>query len=354
MARPRWRTAATAFLGLIAVLGGCTTPSGQVDSSPGPSRPAPTVTASRCLGPKAVPSCEVLWGVATRPPTLQAVEAIETEVGRQFQIVYRYHDLAGELPDEAEQQVVQRGTLLHVAIASRIFGSGSVPYADVAAGRYDEVLRRHAEGIAELGVPVYVTFEQEGNQRDKLDVRGTAQEFVAAWRHVHDVFQQAGADNAVWVWVMTGNARNLERAGSLWPGNDVVDWISWNIYNQSGCRGEKPVVSKYESFRTGIATFYDWVTTEGAAQGIDATKPMMISEAGSAQYPDAPEESARWYAQIPDALRHYPQVKAVTLWASGGGGPNHCSYRFQDNDVITQGVAKAGRKLAALEVPTSG
>lgn len=276
---------------------------------------------------------------------MAAVEGIEELVGRRFDFVYRYHDVDGTIPDEGEQALVDRGTYLHLAIAARDFGSGDVPYADIADGSHDDTLRKQAQGVAALKVPTFVTFEQEANQKDKVGQRGTAEEFVAAWRHLHELYEKAGATNAIWVWVMTGNEQNLSRTAQLWPGNDVVDWISWNIYNQSGCRNSKLDVSKYVPFEEGLRVFYDWVTSAGLAAGIDAFKPMMISETGSAQYPDDPEKSAQWYADIPDALEKYPSVKAVGLWASGGGGPNGCDYRFQHNPVITEGVEKAGQEL---------
>ncbi len=292
-----------------------------------------------------VPSCGVLWGVSTQPPTKAAIEGIEKTVGRPFDFVYRYHDVNSTIPDEEEKALVARGTYLHLAIASRDFGNGDVPYADIANGSHDDTLRAQAEGVASLKVRTFVTFEQEANQKDKVGQRGTAKEFVSAWRHLHALYQKAGATNAVWVWVMTGNEQNLSRTAALWPGNDMVDWISWNIYNQSGCRTKKLDVSKYVSFEEGLRVFHDWVTSAGLAVGIDATKPMMISETGSAQYPDNPQKTAQWYADIPGALKKYPNVKAVGLWASGGGGPNGCDYRFQRNPVITKGVEKAGQML---------
>lgn len=338
---------------IIALLAaGCSaTPEPVRTVIPGPSTLSPTTTPSAtadCTVDAAlVPSCGVLWGVSTQPPTVAGVEGIEEKIGRKFDFVYRYHDVNDIVPDGEERALVDRGTFLHLAIASRDFGTGEIPYADIAQGKHDDTLRAQAEGVASLKVPTFVTFEQEANQKDKVGQRGSDEEFIAAWRHLHDLYAEAGATNAVWVWVMTGNKQNLPRTAALWPGNDVVQWISWNIYNQSGCRNNKLDVSKYVSFEEGLRVFHDWVTSAGLAAGIDASKPMMISETGSAQYPKDPQKSAQWYADIPGALKKFPDVKAVGLWASGGGGPNGCDYRFQRNPVITEGVEKAGQELDA-------
>jgi hypothetical protein len=185
-----------------------------------------------------------------------------------------------------------------------------------------------------------MTFDQEANQHDKLGPRGTAAEFIAAWRHIHEIYVQHGATNAVWVWVMTGAPENLDRAGQLWPGNDVVDWISWNVYNQSGCGSGSISPSLYASFADAAKPFYDWVHERGPALGIDPSKPMMISETGSVLYAGNPRRTADWYAGIPSALRAYPQIKAVSLWDSKTS--DACDYIFQRDPRILSSVAAAG------------
>jgi len=291
---------------------------------------------------KAVPSCGVLWGIATRPPTMSRLEQMEKTVGRPFDFVYRYHDINDQIPDPQERQLVSQGRLLHIAIAARDFRTGDrfgVTWAKIAAGDYDDTLSAQARGVASLKKPVFVTFDQEANQRTKLGPSGNAADFKAAWRHLHDLYRAAGATNAVWTWVMTGNARNLNRAASLWPGNDVVDWISWNVYNQSGCHSGSVEQSKFKSFDDELKPFYDFVKHRGRSIGMDSNKPMMISETGSVTYADAPDLTASWYAAIPVTLRHYPQVKAVALWDSGSGA---CNYRFETDPRVTEGVRKAG------------
>lgn len=291
---------------------------------------------------KGVPSCGVLLGIATQPPTEGGVTAVERTLGRSFDFVYRYHDLNDEIPDEAERQLVAGGHLLHIAIAARDFsksGRAGIGWADVAAGDYDASLRRQARGVASLGVPVYVTFEQEANQQRKLDELGSPADFIAAWKRVHRIYQSVGATNAVWVWVMTGAEENLDNAAALWPGNDEVDWISWNVYNQSGCKSGNSSVLKFVSFEQKLATFYRFLQARGPSLGIDTEKPLMISEAGSAQYRGHISLTAGWYLGIPAALEDYPGIKAVSLWNSVD---EDCDYRFSAVPALRAAVGKVG------------
>ena len=285
----------------------------------------------------------MLWGISTRPPTVTQLAKVEKAAGRPFDFVYRYHDLNDEVPDEQELEIVAEGRLLHLAIATRDFQARSragYTWADVAGGKFDAALSAQARGVASLKVPVFVTFEQEANQQNKLGVAGSATDFKAAWKHLHDLYRAAGATNAVWTWVMTGNEDNLDRAASLWPGNEYVDWISWNVYNQSGCHSGVVEQEKFKSFDDELRPFYDFVEKRGASIGMDKSKPMMISEAGSVRYADAPELSADWYAAIPTTLREYPQIKAVALWDSVA---ETCDYDFDADSQVTEGVRKAGQ-----------
>ncbi len=332
---PVHRGAAAAVVAGVLALAAC-------DSGAGPSTPSPSIAQSCSLSPKLVPACGVLWGIATRPQTLDAVKAVEQQVGRTFDVVYQYHDIDDAIPTASESSEVDAGQILHLAIAARLYESPTteVTYADIAAGRYDAGLRRQAAGVASIPAPVFVTFEQEANQHSKLGPRGTAAQFRQAWRHVHDIYVEAGATNAVWVWVMTGAPENLSRAGALWPGNDVVDWISWNVYNQSGCGADAIDPALYQSFETGLKPFYTWVHDKGPALGIDPGKPMMISETGSVLYADDAQKTAGWYAGIPATLSKYPQLKGVTLWDSKTS--DACDYRFQRDPAVLMSVADAG------------
>lgn len=301
-----------------------------------------TVDIERCgLSDLLVPECGTLWGISTGPGIKEP--EVEDQLGRKFDFLYHYHDLYDQVPTEQERKQVEDGQHLHISITARDFKAADahgIRWREVADGEYDDSLRRQAQGIKSLDEPVFMTFDQEANQKTKVQRRGPAKDFVEAWRHVHDIFEDEGATNAVWVWVMTGNPWRAP-AGPMWPGNDVVDWISWNVYNQSGCRSGPIRPDKYESFEQALMPFYRWLHNRGETRfGIDSSKPVMISELGSVLYADDPQRTADWYAEIPDVLREYPQIKAVTLWDSATS--DTCDYRFQRDSSVMDAVGKAG------------
>ncbi|MEV6763694.1 glycosyl hydrolase [Streptomyces sp. NPDC051105] len=56
-------------------------------------------------------------------------------------------------------------------------------------------------------------------------------DYVKAWRHVHDLFEQAGADNVVWLWSpnVVRDAPAVSLRG-LYPGDAYVDLVGMTGY----------------------------------------------------------------------------------------------------------------------------
>lgn len=291
-----------------------------------------------------VPSCGVLWGVVPEPNTLPALAGVEQRAGTRFSLAYHFADLDERVPSADERQVVASGRVLHISIDSRIFGKNgrTVLWSAVTAGEYDQALEADASGIASLHVPVFVTFDHEADQ-PRHAAAGTPAQFVAAWRHVHDLFVAHGATNAVWVWVVTGYPNSFATAGQLWPGNDVVDWISWEAYNGSGCVVGDLDPARYASFAQTVLPFYRWLHGNAARLHIDASKPMMLSEAGSVEYPGDAAKTAGWYRGIPAVLRMHPQIKAIALWDRPGIAG--CAYRWDGVPAVATAVRVAGASL---------
>ncbi|MER7073565.1 hypothetical protein [Terrabacter sp. NPDC000476] len=313
---------------------------------------APTASARCAVSAQLVPACGVLLGVTPPDPTASSLAAADAAAARPYDFVYRFHDLDAAIPDEVDRSVVDAGRLLHVAIGTRQHQKNGRTYTwrEVADGVVDAQLTAQAKGIAGLKVPVWVTFDHEPDNGTKQP-RGSGADYVEAWRHVHEVFAAAGTTNAVWVWVVTGASESLDRVEQFWPGNDVVDWVSWESYNPAGCRAGRLDPSRWKSFEAALLVFHDWLTKNGARVGIDLSKPQMISESGSVKDPSNPDRRAAWYRDIESALSRYPQIKAVGLWDHTGN--NICDYRFSEEAPVQAGVDTllTSPRLSQTQVP---
>src|SRR5215218_7017581 len=105
----------------------------------------------------------------------------------------------------------------------------------IAAGEFDAYLSAQGKALAAVGAPVAVRFGHEMNGSWYPWGQGvdgnTAEDYVAAYRHVHDVIAAAGASNVVWVWSpITVISRPDVPLAPLYPGDDYVDWVGLSVY----------------------------------------------------------------------------------------------------------------------------
>ncbi|PWU56272.1 glycoside hydrolase [Micromonospora sp. S4605] len=337
-----------------------TTTAGRPTASPTRSTPSPTPSApsNRCgqVSEKLVPSCGAWWGMYTPASAAagwdhgRAVAEVEAQVGRTFDIVHRYHDFSntgsnGAFPDAYEQRQLREGRLLFFAWESRIFSAGAVlTWRDVYSGRYDATIDAVAGRIRAAEVPVFLGFDHEPEDEP---VKGSDADFVRAWRHVHDRFAAAGADNAVWVWTMMGWAGHHHRYAGLYPGDRYVDWVAYDPYNFHVCNGS----AVWKSPSTTVGSFYRWLDEHG----IGAGKPRMLAEFGTNFDAADPAAKRRWFEQFPAALKAHPKIKAAIYFNSAGmtTRSSSCDMTMNHDAAALAGFTRAGQD-AYLRQPTGG
>jgi len=112
---------------------------------------------------------------------------------------------------------------------------GAYALARITAGDHDGYIRSFAQQVRSWGGRIAFRFLHE------LDapfypwgagVNGnTPAEAVAAWRHVHEIFDSEGAHNVVWVWCVNVHAPGHADYAPLYPGDALVDWVAVDGYN---------------------------------------------------------------------------------------------------------------------------
>lgn len=292
-------------------------------------------SGSCTVSSKLVPSCGAWWGVHTHTQSLAALTGLESKVGRRFDVAYYFHTVTSRLPTPDETTAVRQGRILHV-----VDSPAGRSWRSVAAGSSDASLRAQAAGLKALGVPVFYSFDHEMDSKKAYNVRGSAADYVAAYRHVHDVFAAAGAANVVWVWIVTGYSGNAPKWPGLFPGSRYVDWISADPYAGVNCPTTSSRSAATESFSQSLASFDSWAHgPAAAAAGIGAHMPEILSEYAAAYDAADPSVDARWYAGVPAALKAHPDLRAVQLYDDAGG---NCSYTVEDKPPVLAAFTTAG------------
>jgi hypothetical protein len=178
--------------------------------------------------------------------------------------------------------------------------------ARIIDGSFDGYLQYFAAKAKEWGHPFFLRFNWEMNgfwfpwsEGVNGNKRG---EFVAAWRHVHDIFAAAGATNVSWVWCPNVNIYGeLAKLKPLYPGGRYVDWTCLDGFNFGIRRGSPGWLSFNQIYHK----------TYRQIRHLAPTKPMMIAEIASSGKGGS---KAAWIKNMLSKVRHrYRKVRAL-IW----------------------------------------
>ena len=180
--------------------------------------------------------------------------------------------------------------------------------ADVIAGTYDAYIQRFAEDARNWGHPFFLRFDWEMNGNWfpwSEQVNGNRPgEYVATWRHVHDIFTAVGATNAAWVWCPYAEVkRSFAPLRPLYPGGQYVDWTCLDGFNWAS-NATNP--HKWRSFGEIFVETYRRLVTK-----IAPSKPIVLAEMAST---GAPRARAAWIRNMFKQLaRRFRKVRGL-IW----------------------------------------
>jgi hypothetical protein len=212
------------------------------------------------------------------PKDLGPVQSYASQVGRTPTML-EYYLGWGDAPQADQTRAVwENGQLPYIA-----WEPHKATLAQIASGSEDPYIVDTARTLRAINVPVAISFAHEMNgawypwgTKD-----ATAAQFVKAWRHVHDVFQDEGVSTVIWVW--SPNVINPVPQVALkpyYPGDGYVDWIG--------------VVGYYA--RTGAQDFQSLFGPTFRQIRTFTQRPFLLAETGSQPNP-------RKSAQITELLK---------------------------------------------------
>ncbi|MEV6116433.1 glycosyl hydrolase [Streptomyces sp. NPDC052109] len=157
------------------------------------------------------------------PKDLTPVRRYAAQVGRTPTLLEYYLGWGDELQTDQTRAVWENGQLPYIA-----WEPHKATLAQIADGSQDAYIKDTAHALRALNVPVAISLahEMNGNWYPWGHKDATAAEFVKAWHHVHDVFQDEGVSTVIWVW--SPNVVNPVPQVALkpyWPGDGYVDWV---------------------------------------------------------------------------------------------------------------------------------
>src|SRR2546421_1459287 len=191
-----------------------------------------------------------IWIGAYAPPapweSMSAVHDLEHRIGRRLDLVHIYKAWAEAWGQYDEQTIRElalatsddRRALITWEPWAHCRGINQPLFSlkNIATGKHDPYIRSWAHGLRNFHNVVYLRPMHEMNSNWYPWAGGVngnnSTDYIAAWRHMHDVFSQARAGNVRWVWspyaldVPAGN-----RLETYYPGVEYVDILSVDAYN---------------------------------------------------------------------------------------------------------------------------
>jgi hypothetical protein len=218
---------------------------------------------------------KVVLGAYTQLKGLSTAEGIalrKKELGRPERIVHRFYSWTDPLPV----------SLPYVTSKSTVMISWRGPHnAQVNNGSADKLIAKAARRMAQRKVPTLLRWGWDMN-RDFYDWGGgengkDTAGYIKAYRRIHGIFADEGADNVSWVWGPNWNSHPDEEWNAIshyYPGDEYVDWAGVSGYAQAQTPGDifdefyatyakrKPImITEVSAVDRGGSTKPDWINS---------------------------------------------------------------------------------------------
>ncbi len=287
-------------------------------SSEKPPTPATGIGASRPDG-----QTSPIIGVyePDDPGSYSQVSAFASAIGRWPAIVSYYGNWGMPFQRTFASQVFSHGSETLVQLDPR-----NVTLAAIASGQHDRYLRAYASAVRSFGRQVIISFGQEMNGSWYSWGAGhTAPAvFIAAWRHIVNLFRAEGVRNITWLWDVNCAFPNGSPISEWWPGSSYVNWVGLDCY----------YFHRSDTFKSLFAP-----NIAAIRQVTD--DPILIAETAA-----GPIAGSSKVADLFNGVREYYLLGFVWFDQAQHDGIYHQNWRLEDNQGMLAEFRKAVVRFA--------
>jgi hypothetical protein len=291
---------------IVASLMLCLSACGETPNAvgpPGTPAPAPTRTPGSSpvvAGAFTPPPGKIYFGAYVNPSGLAHgwspadVAQFEAQLGRTLTLHQEYFSFTANFSGNL---MTDDYTHFRVPIVS---WNCEFSNAQIASGAEDGAIIQAAQSAKNFSGPIFLRYLWEPNvpatefsRISCWDPKGgdlpndvfSPTQFIAAWQHIHTIFNQVGATNVVWLWSVSADP-GAANAMAYYPGNQWVDWVGIDSYDLSG--------------GSPATTYSPMYSTLSALN-----KPIMISETGAPQS----DQATFFPSVVPTLQSQFPLIK---------------------------------------------
>ncbi|MCH2547070.1 MAG: hypothetical protein MK052_05640 [Alphaproteobacteria bacterium] len=205
---------------------------------------SPAHAQETCIDDKLVNHCRVWFGAnANKYPAVargmrNQIEHFESRLGRRVDIAHTYHGVgSNQLSEDDIYFITRSDTLLMTNWKPAARWSDANGSNDAVNATIDE-MAQSIKSVAPHKIFLTIYHEPEDQVEDGTSCKsysdkpkaGTPKDYRAMWQNIRNRFDALGVDNVVWTMNYMGYERWHCMVNDLWPGNDLVDWLTWNSY----------------------------------------------------------------------------------------------------------------------------
>jgi hypothetical protein len=317
------------LLVLLLLLAGCSAHHPEPQPAPSPDLTSAPVTIAVNpgpfrAGPFAAPAKGAYLGAWIKPEALthagrlEAVDALEKDLGRRLAIVNTYRRFEQLVGTASDREFLAQGATLMVSWATGDNRS-------IVDGEHDRLIRQQARAIRAVHRPVLLRMRWEMDRPNLRATMWSGEDYIAAWKHVRSIFRQERATNVSWVWCPTAEGFIRGDAPPFYPGDDQVDWTCVDVY----------AGNLFQPIGRLMGPFLQW-----AAQ---RPKPIIIGEFGVAKAWGSAGRAA-WLRDAERTFKANRQIKAVAYFESDpeGNGPKQ-QFQLTGDTTAFQAFARLTR-----------
>lgn len=264
----------------------------------------------------------------------KAIGRMEATAGRKLDVVREFLSWDSVFPQSYHTWLRDTGHTMILSVKSKRENGQVVLWRDIAAAAPGDATYDSAAGWADrlrdYGRPVYFAFNHEPESSASSSM-GSAPEFIAAWRRMHDIFAERGATNVKFIWIMTDYAffvgpQAANDAAKWFPGDAYLDAMGIDAYNWFTCR--PGINNPWKSLEQIIKPFRDF-----GAQHPD--KELWLTEWASAEDPAQPNRKPAWIDETRALFKRpdYAQFRGISYFNYTGTAT--CKWKVDSSAVTT-------------------
>jgi hypothetical protein len=280
------------------------------------------------------------WDTGSQTLHPEVIPPLEQSIGKRFAIAHYYRgwealrdpSLVSQL-----QTIIAGGRRPMISVNPYFLdgckGDGKPLYKAIAQGNCDDFLKAAGQNLKQVSAPFFLRFAYEMNAVSmhwEIHKSGSSNEdFIGAWRRMHDIIRGEGAVQAVWVFSPNAEQVPSPSFNLYYPGDAYVDWLGMDGYNW----GKTQSWSSWQSFQQVFGTSYIKLTQ------LSPQKPIMLSEVNTT---DNGGNKASWLTDMLSfALPHgFPMIRAIVFYNEDRSGSENVDWRLEKSPSYLQAVRK--------------